>query len=236
MPESKKEEAVVEDKGTGLQEFMESIKGLLPVGKETEAANINHALFRDNYKLREEKRGLRQELATMKEASSKAGVTLDDDEATEFQAFRAFGLTPDQISSVLQEYDTMSTMSSARDAAEAIGWKPNVLKELIESKGLTIEMKEVDVNGTKVAMPHVAEEDAKGKEVLTPLADYAGLKEYHPSLVADQGTGGRAQNGVRMVQQVGSAGVPIGSKGAGEVVTNQLNARYRRPSATDKKK
>lgn len=223
-----------EVKDSGLQDFMESIKGLLPAGKEAEASNINHALFRDNFKLREDKRGLRRELNTLKETADKVGHVLKDEEMEEFSAFRAFGLAPDQISQVLQEYDTMSATATARDAAEVVGWKPSVLKDLIESKGLVIEMKEVEVGGQKVQMPHVATEDAKGKEVLTPLAEYEGLKEYHPSLVADQGTGGRTHQGVRMVQQVGTGGVPTG-KGASEAVMNQLNARYRRPSDKDKK-
>lgn len=233
------------DEGTGgsggsntdADDLLASIRTLLPKGGEgADADAINKALFRDNYRLREDRRNLRTQLASKTTKVPDGALLLEGDDAKAYQAFKGLGLSPEQISEVLVAHDDLSTRVTATDAATALGWKPKVLQDLISSKGLVIEDREVTDNGAKKQVPHVIEYDGD-KEKATPLADYEPLKEYHPSLVAtDGGTGGRThQSGIRVPSQQSTGGRPSGEAAPSQVVQNQLSSRYRRPSDKDNK-
>jgi hypothetical protein len=142
-------------------------------------------------------------------------------------------------------YDDMRVSLSARDASDALGWKYPVLKKLLESQGLDIEMKDVEVEeeegGKKVkvkkATPFVTTDDGKS----VALADYEPLKDFHASLVTDEsngtGAGGRTtQNGIKMPAQAGAGGNKGGKKGSelSTTVSSVLESRYKRPEAAKK--
>lgn len=228
-----------------LQGFLSDLKGLLGTAKDgaTAVATFNEALIKDNYNLRESKRTLKGELETAKKLPDGARL-LQKEEAAEYDKYKALGFKPEDLSTIVVGYDDLRTGQTARDAGDVLGWKYPVLKKLIETQGLDIEMKDVDVEseegGKKVkvkkSMPFVTAEDGKSVR----LDEFEPLKDFHASLIKDEegaGAGGRTTQGVRMPPQTGSSGGNGGRQKGGALtsaVANTLDSRYKRPEQAKK--
>ena len=141
----------------------------------------------DNYRLREERRTLKQQLAetTGKVPSSDARV-LSAADAAIFDAYTALG-KPAEIKQAIdtkttaeQELSTLKREKVIRTAAEAVGFKPSVLERL--AGDLTIEVRPVKDGAPLVVVV------ADGAE--TALADYAkdNWPDFLPSLEARHGS------------------------------------------------
>lgn len=231
-----------------LTGFISDLKGLLSTAKDgaSAVATFNDSLIKDNYNLRESRRQLKTELENAKKLPDGSRIIAGDD-AKEFDAFRKLGVKPEQVSTILVDYDNLRVGQQSRDAADALGWKPSVLKKLIETMGLEVTLKEEtveeDVNGkkekVKKQVPYVFDEE-DDKEV--KLVEYEPLKEFHLSLVKEEaegsGAGGRTtQTGVRMPPQSSVANGRNGKKGGemSTIVSNTLESRYRRPEPANGK-
>ena len=183
---------------TGSREAEEVVRNLLArTGLTTTevpegARKVMRKLAKENFKYRQKNRDLEGRVAP------EGAVILSGDDATAFEAFKALGLKPEEVTSAVQERDTLKTANEAlrrdgivRSAAEALNFKASVLGDLVTSKGLEVEIREVEVeeNGSKVnkSLPHVkAAGDEKAKwELLSSYAE-RDLKDYLPALKSNE--------------------------------------------------
>jgi hypothetical protein len=143
----------------------------------------------DNYTLREQRRGLRAEVADLKSKTAPEGArVLTKDEAAVYDAYAALGKKPDELKQAI-DLNGEATTELARlkreqllgKAAAASGFKPSVLQTL--AGDLPIELRDVD--GKPAAF-------VEGK----PLAEYAGTAwaDFLPALTVQTGTGYVAQS------------------------------------------
>src|SRR5690606_7778893 len=105
----------------------------------------NADLERDNKKYRDRLRGMQDELKAAKPAEG--AVVLSGDEAKRWTAFSKIEGDPADIAKRLDAGKAAEVKLAAltererdREAAEAIGWKPNVLSDLRASKKIALEM------------------------------------------------------------------------------------------------
>jgi hypothetical protein len=244
-------DGTADDKTTkeALQGYVTDLKGLIATAKDgaTAVSAFNDALIKDNYNLRENKRELKEKLATSKLPDG--ARVLQKDEASEYDKFKALGFKPEDIPAIVTERDSLKVGQTSRDAAEALGWKFKPLQQLLADKKLNIEMRETEVEEekdgkkekVKKLMPFVIEGAGKDSKAIR-LDEFEPLKDFHASLITDEsagtGAGGRTtQNGVRMPAQAGAGGAGTkGGKKGGEMsthVTSVLDSRYRRPDTTN---
>lgn len=229
---------------TGL---VTELKGLLSTAKDgaSAVATFNESLIKDNYNLRESRRQLKSDLDAAKKLPDGARI-LQKDEAAEYDKYKALGFKPEDLSTIVVDYDSLRIGQVARDASDALDWKLPVLKKLIESQGLDIEMKDVDVEEevdgkkqkVKKSMPYVTTDDNKS----VALGEFEPLKDFHASLIKDEesaGAGGRSTQGIRMPAQTGTSS--NGTKGGGKkgsemssAVSSVLENRYKRPEPAKK--
>jgi hypothetical protein len=234
-----------------LSDILTDLKSTITSAKDgpTAVANLNEKLIKDNFRLREILRDLNTKLETAGKLPDGARV-IEKADAEMFDKFKALGMKPEDVSGVLVDYDNMRVGQQARDAGDALNWKHPVLKNLIETQGLDVEMKEVEIDGedgkkVKKPMPFVTTEDNKSVR----LDEFEPLKQFHPSLVKDDsevaGAGGRNTHGVRMPLQVGSQGsngsrngTNSGKKGGEltQVVSTTLSSKYPGPTQMQKGK
>lgn len=227
--------------------LINDIKGIVTTAKDgaTAVSALNDHLIKDNFRLREARRNLTSELTTAKKLPDGAKLLLKED-AEAYDKYKALGFKPEDLSVMVVDYDNLRVGQVARDAGEALGWKHPVLKKLIESQGLDIEMKDVDVeeeqDGKKVKVkkprPFVTTDDNKS----VALDEYEPLKDFHASLIMDEegaGAAGRTTQGVRMPAQTGSTASNGSRKKGAEItqtVASVLDSRYKRPEKQATKK
>lgn len=159
-------------------------------------------LIRDNFKLRRRNAQMREQLESASAGKVPDGsVVVKKEDADELAKFRALKLTPEVITTSLQELTTLKTEKATREneavheeAAEALGY-PNTaaLSKALKREGLHVEMKSQRVDdpdnpGKKitVSMPHVRKAN-DDKAQLEPLADYIDreMSELVPAFVAE---------------------------------------------------
>lgn len=172
------------------------------------------------------------------------GMVLTPEQAADFKAYQALG-KPDEVKQKVERVGTLEEQvaGAARDqllatAAGAVApgtaWKANVLKDIVQAKGLHVEMKDVtekDKAGNEVTVkrPHVrpANDD---KAALTPLEGWVkqNAADYLPALAAT--AGGNTGNTNGNTNTTGNAGVGFhgGSRSGGQgqatdLVSQRLN-------------
>ncbi len=155
-------------------------------------ATVRH-FFRDNKKARDQRRKAEQERdAALEAAKPKAGeVRLTGDDAKAWEAYKALGKKPDELTVIITEHGTLKTVNEAtarktvtQTAAQAVGYNPDALTDLVETKGLKLILKKETVDGQEQEMPFVQQE---GKDPV-PLKTFAesNLSLYLPALTAAQ--------------------------------------------------
>lgn len=122
-----------------------------------------------------------------KQLPGKDAVVLTGERAKAFNAFEALKLTPEQVSETVKERDTLrgtvklhDLEKLVREGAPALGFDPDAVADLVTSKGLHAELREVEIevekNGKKekqkVKAPFVRPA-AEEKAQLVSLAEYA---------------------------------------------------------------
>lgn len=123
----------------------------------------------DNYRLREERRGLKQEVATLKERQPAEGTrVLSKEEADEYGAYVALGKPADVKKAIDANGEASAKLAKLerdaqlRTAADAAGYKPSVLSTLAGDLDIQVEAKEgkplvyVVKDGEKIALADYA--------------------------------------------------------------------------------
>lgn len=187
------------------------------------ARKVMRKLARENYKYRSNIRELKERVAP------DGSVILEGDEAKAYEAFTALEKSPEQMKEALERLPTLeSDLSTLRQeqvvgmAANSLSYKASVLSDLITSKGLEVEMREVEVEGEKKPVAHVrAKGDEKAK--WEPLGEHAerNWEDYLPAL--KQGKSDKA--GVLYPDQNGEGKAP-----SSQDVVGKVTGRFVRPS------
>lgn len=144
------------------REYRETFRNLRDEGSIQLAAD-NQLMARDIHDLEQENKRLRRQ--------TEGATVLKGDQLTEYKAFKALGLAPDKLKERVdlaarydQEKAATARKTDAAKAAKKLGWDPETFAEYIEAKGLTVVMKDVDVEkrgkgGRKVtvtrSVPHL---------------------------------------------------------------------------------
>lgn len=205
-------------------------------------------LVRENQGYRDRHRQDQEALSEVqKKLPGEGAVVLTGDDAKTWAAVSARKLTAEQLETQLKERETLSAQVAEHtantqwaEAAQALGWKPNVVQRIAKSEGLHLEFREV-IQPTKddpektetVRRAHVRPAaDEKAECMLLDKYVEQHLADFLPALKADAETGGSGDRtngngqGVRYPQQ------PTGGKAPKvDVVGKQLAGRYQRPSA-----
>lgn len=171
-------------------------------------------LRNDNAKLREKNRVLRTELDAAKQKVPEGAVVLAGEEAKAWEALKALGKTPKEISEALAERDTLAGKLAEHEARERsakvagiLKWDPDLTPDFLKDKGLTaLELKEEEIdrgNGKteKGLVPYVMRGEGKDAKQ-EKLADVVS-REFPKYLTALTATGG-ASGGT-----AGASGVPF---------------------------
>lgn len=206
-----------EDKGGGGNPASQAAALTALEAKYGTARGALAVLYDENFQLRQKNRDLRKEVKGL--APSEGAQTLTKDEATIYQALKALNLTPEQITAALSERDTLKGKvegmlrdASFSEAAEALNYKSKVLADLLRSRGMEVEMREVEVeeNGAKSKRrtPY-GKLTSEAADKFTPLQDYikSNLSDYLPSLQQQDGKDS-PDGGITYPEQDGRGKVP----------------------------
>lgn len=168
------------------------------------------ALEGENYRYREQRRELQEQVKALTANQRPDGATiLTGDEATAYAAYVALG-KPDELQAALTERDTLAGEvktakrdSLIREVAQVAAYNPAVLTKL--GGDLDFQIKTVTEGDTTTKAAYVT--TAQGEQ---PLAAYAAAQwgDFLPALAATQqgGTQGQRAQGVPYPAQQGSQG------------------------------
>lgn len=225
--------------GTMSEAQIEAAVKRLQDRNNTDPSGVATLLFRENHDLREERRLLRDEVQDLKKNAPKdGGLVLSKEEAEAWEAYRELG-KPEEVKTGLEERDTLKSDLAKRDrqdgiraAASHVNYKPNVLVDLVEAKGLAVETKDVEVEKdgkteqAKVPFVRKIGDDGKPSGDAVKLTDYITneLPDYLPALQQSgqpQGGGGT----VLPKQSGGGQGTDAGDKVGDFVKTQRERAK-----------
>lgn len=220
--------------GTMTQAQVEAAIQRLQDRNNTDPSGVATLLFRENHELREERRTLRDEVQDLrKNAPKDGGLVLSKEEAEAWKQYTELG-KPDEVKKGLEERESLKAdvaqrerRDGIRSAASLVNFKPNVLIDLVENKGLHLETRDVDmeVEGktetVKVPFVRRVGDDGKPTGDAVKLTDYVQkeLPDYMPALQQSgqpQGAGGT----VLPKQSGGGQGTTTGDK-VGDFVKSQ---------------
>lgn len=189
-----------------------AITALLSKHNNDAQAAINQ-LLTENFKLREDKRGLKAQVEAFEKAKPAEGsVVLSKADAEKWEAYKAFGKAED-IKAAIAERDTLKTEvdmakreQSLRDVAEVEGWNFGVIKRLAADVQFEIVDGKND-KGEAIRFANVVTKN--GDRTETKLAsEYAEKewKEFLPSLKVSEEPA--AKPGTQYVKQPGAKSQP----------------------------
>lgn len=178
-------------------------------------------LLRDNFRQREELRTAKDRIAELEKRADvpEGGKILKADEAKQWDAYVALG-KPEDLKAATEKKAELEAELAKRDlettiaaAAEAAGFKADVLKKLPGAGDLKFEVKTEKVDGQDQQVPYVTPQ--KDGASAQKLSEYAELewKDFLPSLQAEDGGNGgsgapRAAGGQPFPRQSGQERPP----------------------------
>jgi hypothetical protein len=116
------------------------------------------------FNLRAERRTLREQVAAVPEGAR----VLTKDEAKAYEAYLAFGKSPDELKQALDangeataKLAKLERQAQIRIAAEAHGYRAGLLSELRSLDGKSIETREIEEQGSKVKRSFVKDGDVE---------------------------------------------------------------------------
>jgi len=206
-------------------------------------------LLEENYGLRGDKRVLKDKLEKAEAGVPEGSVVLTGDDVVMFDGFKELGKLEEvktlvgQVPELQGELDKRDYAVLVGKAAEAVSFNATVLGDLVGAKGLTIEMKQVEVEIEKDGKKEKVKENrpfvkAGEKGELTDLKLFAesNLKDHLPSLTNVE-AGNEQDPGRRVPPQHKSPSTPEASrlKGDAAVATKKVAGQYLSPSQRAKK-
>jgi hypothetical protein len=196
----------------GGQDWQQSLSNL--IRREGGADATAQLLFQENREHRQRIRELEQRVP------GEGAVVLSGDQAAAWQTYQGLGAPTDvqqrltAAEQAQQELAGLRRAEQIRGVAEAAGYRPTVLERLAE--GLTLELREEQVEGQAARVPYVVTKSEQGEQ-RTPLADYAQQHwaDFLPALSAQQQQQPPQGGGVTYPRQQGGGGQPATSNPVG---------------------
>lgn len=154
-------------------------------------------LLRDNFRQREELRKAKDQIAELEKRADvpEGGKILTADEAKQWAAYTELG-KPEELKAAKDKKGELEAELAKRDlestiaqAAEAAGFKTDVLKKLPGASDLKFEVRTEKVDGQDQQVPYVTpRKDGASAQKLSEYAE-AEWKDFLPSLQAEDGNG-----------------------------------------------
>lgn len=168
-------------------------------GSERKALEV---LADESLTLRRQKAAWKQRAEKAEARAPEGATVLSADEAKEWAALQAAKRPVADLLKLAEEHGTLTTQLAERDrrdvvrqAAGAAGYRDSVLLDLVQAKGLAVEVRTeevADAKGQKKSTP-VPYVRPAGDDKATPekLVDYVAkhLADYVPALQVEAGTG-----------------------------------------------
>jgi hypothetical protein len=197
-----------------------------------ESETIRH-LLTENKNYRDQRKDLKDRIKELEsKVPSEDSVVLTKEDAQELATYRELGKV-DDIKEVAGKVESLQGELSKRDrhdtfkqSAQLAGYKEAVLVDLAESKGLSVEIRDVEVDGERQKYPFAKFNNDENGE-LKPLNELieSSLGDYLPSLVIEDKSG---PNSPKVPRQGPSGGKPLEKVSGFEAVG--MEKRYPRPS------
>lgn len=180
-------------------------------------------LINDNRRTRDKLRETKEKAERL-EAGQKGATILTGDDAKEYKAFKDLKLPAADIKARIEKATTLEASQAKTDraavlktAAEALGFNAEVFTDLVESKGLHVELRDGMVNDKPVKLPYIRPA-ADDKAPLLLAKDYVGtnLAGYVPALTTKptSGAGGATATGSSVSGATAGTQFPAQSGGA----------------------
>jgi hypothetical protein len=185
-----------DDEGTGRARSFQQM-----MARATSAEAAGEELFRDNFKLREERRTLRQQVADLQGKMPEGSMVITKEQAAAFEAYQKLG-TPEEAAKKLEEgtaaaakLTQMEKGTQAADAAKALKFSPEVFQKLTQLDGLEVVTKTVQLDGKPVSAVYLKKAD--GTEVEAIEYAKANWAPFQAALTSagDGGAGGGGAGG-----------------------------------------
>jgi hypothetical protein len=209
------------------RKLLEQAKKLIT--KEGGAESALVTLLEDNKALRERNRTLSEKVP------GEGSVVLSKTDAADFETLKALG-KPADIKKMVEEHPklvefktTRERTDLVRDAARLMDWSPDVLTDIVNARGLTVEIKSEKIkkegsNETEtVRVPYVKAANATEAVALAAFAK-DNLADYMPVLKSKGGNGGGGGDTRRFPNQEGSDK----SGGGGDTVAKFIEQQKQR--------
>lgn len=222
----------------GIDKIVSAMNSLLEK-KGGDSSAVIQTLLTENFKLREDKRNLKSELGQLREgAPGDDAVILTGDDATAWNSFKELGKTVEEIQTGLAKSEELQGELDKRDrsaliakAARDVGYNPNVLTELVEAKGLTVVMKDVEVekeDGSKSTekKPFIQAGEKEDPVELTSYTE-SNFKDFMPALTNTEEVSQDA--GTVVPPQRRSSQTPPDKKGSTAPVLKKVTGQYKTP-------
>jgi len=188
------------------------------------------ALEGENYRYREQRRELQDEVKALKANQKPEGATiLTGDDATAYAAYTALG-KPDELATIKAERDSLSTEvatakrdGTLRDAAQRYGYDFDALRGL--AGDIALSSYEVDEAGTKVTKYRVGAGNEQSE-----MAEWVGKQPAYMQralAVSDTGSGAQTQ-GVAFPAMQGST-TQSAAKNEAQVAADYMANKYKGP-------
>jgi len=235
-----------DDDTKGDDKISAAIQSLLDK-KGGDSTEVIRLLLTENYGLRDDKRSLKNKISDLeKNMPAEGALILSDEDSKLFIAYKELGKL-DEVKAKIDnevklqgELDKRDRSALFTTAAKAVGYKDSVLTDLAESKGLTIEMREIDTKDEtgktqKVPTPFVRVGE-KGEFSELTLFVESNLKDYIPSLKdanADDAKG--PDDGITFPSQFRSPiRKPSDKKGETKSIVAKVTGQYKTPMQRQK--
>jgi hypothetical protein len=203
------------DEKDNTTDLTAAITALLGKHNNDASAAINQ-LLSENFKLRDDKRKLKEQLDEAgKSKPAEGSIVLSKTDAEKWKLYQEFG-KPEEIKAAIGERDTLKTEvatakreQSLREVAEVEGWNFGVIKRLAGDLSFEIvEGKDDKGNAKKYANVILKNGDRTETKTAAEYADKE-WKEFLPSLKVTDEPAGRPNNGTQYVKQPGAKSQPM---------------------------
>jgi hypothetical protein len=208
--------------------------------KGGDSGEVIKMLLTENFKLRDDKRTLKGQLVELEKKTPGEGtVILTGDDATEWNSFKELGKKVEEVKTGLAKSEELQGELNKRDrsalianAAKEAGYNSSVLTELVEARGLTVEMKDIEVkaeDGTKKTekRPFIKAGEKSDPVELSSYAE-SNFKNFMPALTNTEE--GNQESGNLVPPQRRSSQIPPSKKGKSLDAVKKVTGQYKTPS------
>lgn len=228
-----------EEKDDGTDRIIDAMNSLLDK-KGGDSEGVIKLLLTENFKLRDDKRSLKSEISELRgKTPGEDAIILVGDDVDAWNSFKDLGEFKDvknkldKVEELQGELDKRDRSALIGGAAEVVGYNPRVLTELVEAKGLTVEMKDVEVEGEDGSKKTEKKPFIRVGEKADPveLTSYAksNFSDFLPALTNTEARNDQDAGPNVPPQRRSSQTPPSKTKGETAKAVNKVLGQYKTP-------